>query len=514
MLVTITTRGEAAPDLSHLLHKHPGRAQSFDLSVGTAHVFYPADTATTCTAALLLEVDAIALARSKRYGADAQALSRYVNDRPYASTSMLALAIGQVFRSAMGGRSASRPERAAAPMDLELALTSVPSEVDEHGTGLATRLFAPLGWTVEETRRPLDETRPEWGDAATVGLRLRGQVRLADALRQLTVLLPVLDDAKHYWVGDDEVGMLLRRGEGWLAGHPLRELITTRSLAHQRGLVDDATTRLLGVDADLDAGVADGGRVDAGAEDGVRAGDGPGGTTPVGTAPHVDDVPAGTPLYRRRAEAVLTALADVRARTVADVGCGEGALLQHLFADRSFTTVIGTDVAPRGLARAERRLRLDDVSDEQRARVRLLQSSVTYSDDRIAGLDAVVLMEVVEHVDPERLPALEASVFEAARPGAVVVTTPNAEHNVRYEHLAPGRFRHPDHRFEWTRAEFRAWAQAVGDRHGYTVELRPVGDDDPEVGPPTQLALFRRTTSATTISDTTTSTTTATGGTA
>ncbi len=496
MLVTITTRGDAAPDLSHLLHKHPGRAQAFDLSVGTAHVFYPADTADVCTAALLLEVDAVALARSKRYGADAQALSRYVNDRPYASTSMTALAIGQVFRSAMGGRSTSRPGRAAAPMDLDIALTSVPSEVDEQGVGLATRLFAPLGWDVEEARSALDETRPEWGAATTVGLRLRGRVRLADALRQLTVLLPVLDDAKHYWVGDDEVGMLLRRGEGWLAGHPLRELITTRSLAHQRGLVEDATTRLL--DGGRDAGVVDGGTVDAGAEDGTGAPSGPGGTTPADTTPPADEVVAETPLYRRRAEAVLTALADVRAHTVADVGCGEGALLRHLFADRSFTTVIGTDVAPRELARAERRLRLDDVSDEQRARVRLLQSSVTYSDDRIAGLDAVVLMEVVEHVDPERLPALEASVFQAARPGAVVVTTPNAEHNVRYEHLAAGRFRHPDHRFEWTRAAFRAWAQAVADRHGYTAEFRPVGDDDPEVGPPTQLALFRRATPTTT----------------
>ncbi|GAA1492821.1 3' terminal RNA ribose 2'-O-methyltransferase Hen1 [Curtobacterium herbarum] len=502
MLVTITTRGDAAPDLSHLLHKHPERAQSFDLSVGTAHVFYPADTPDECTAALLLEVDAIALARSKRYGADAQALSRYVNDRPYASTSMLALAIGQVFRSAMGGRSASRPERAAEPLDLELALTSVPSEVDEHGVGLATRLFAPLGWDVEETRRPLDDTRPEWGDAATVGLRLRGRVRLADALRQLTVLLPVLDDAKHYWVGDDEVGTLLRRGEGWLAGHPLRELITTRSLAHQRSLVDDATGRLLG----LDGAAGDGGAVVGGAGD-----------TAVDEVSADDDgttAPPETPLYRRRAEAVLTALADVQAHTVADVGCGEGALLRHLFADRSFTTIIGTDVAPRELARAERRLRLDDVSDEQRARVRLLQSSVTYSDDRIAGLDAVVLMEVVEHVDPERLPALEASVFQAARPAAVVVTTPNAEHNVRFPSLAAGRFRHPDHRFEWTRDEFRRWAQAVGDRHGYTVEHRPVGDDDPEVGPPTQLALFRRHTtgSHTTTSPTTTSPTT--GGTA
>jgi 3' terminal RNA ribose 2'-O-methyltransferase Hen1 len=469
VLVTLSTRGEAAPDLSHLLHKHPGRAQSFDLSVGTAHVFYPADTAEVCTAALLLEIDAVALARSKRYGADAQALSRYVNDRPYVSTSMLALAIGQVFRSAMAGKSESRPERAAAPMDLDVALTSVPSETDAHGVGLATRLFAPLGWAVEETRRPLDDTRPEWGDARTVGLRLRGSVRLADALRQLTVLLPVLDDAKHYWVGDDEVGKLLRRGEGWLAEHPLRDLITTRSLAHQRSLVEDATSRLLGLDetsaATAGGAAATSDRTEAAAE---------------------------TPLHRRRADAVLTALADTGASTVADVGCGEGALLRHLVADRTFTTVIGTDVAPRELERAERRLHLDEASDEQRARVRLLQSSVTYSDDRIAGLDAIVLMEVVEHVDPERLPALETSVFAAARPAAVVVTTPNAEHNVRFERLAAGRFRHSDHRFEWTRDEFRAWATAVGDRHGYTTEFRPVGDDDPEVGPPTQLALFRR----------------------
>jgi 3' terminal RNA ribose 2'-O-methyltransferase Hen1 len=469
VLVTLSTRGEAAPDLSHLLHKHPGRAQSFDLSVGTAHVFYPADTAEVCTAALLLEIDAVALARSKRYGADAQALSRYVNDRPYVSTSMLALAIGQVFRSAMAGKSESRPERAAAPMDLDVALTSVPSEPDAHGVGLATRLFAPLGWAVEETRRPLDDTRPEWGDARTVGLRLRGSVRLSDALRQLTVLLPVLDDAKHYWVGDDEVGKLLRRGEGWLAEHPLRDLITTRSLAHQRSLVEDATSRLLELD-----------------ETSTATADGAAATT------DRTEAAAETPLHRRRADAVLTALADTGASTVADVGCGEGALLRHLVADRSFTTVIGTDVAPRELERAERRLHLDEASDEQRARVRLLQSSVTYSDDRIAGLDAIVLMEVVEHVDPERLPALETSVFAAARPAAVVVTTPNAEHNVRFERLAAGRFRHSDHRFEWTRDEFRAWATAVGDRHGYTTEFRPVGDDDPEVGPPTQLALFRR----------------------
>ncbi|PZF62289.1 3' terminal RNA ribose 2'-O-methyltransferase Hen1 [Curtobacterium sp. MCBD17_034] len=490
MLVTITTTGDTDPggvdalDLGHLLHKHPGRAQTFSLSVGDAHVFYPEATSERCTAALLLEVDPVGLARSRRFGGDTLALAQYVNDRPYASSSMVAVAIGQVFRTAMGGRSTSLPERSAAPMPLEVTLTSVPSELDQDGTGLATRLFAPLGWDVEEHRRLLDETHPAWGPAPTVGLTLRGTVRLGHALRHLYVLLPVLDDAKHYWVNDDEVGKLLRAGEGWLADHPLRDLITTRYLAHQRGMVVDATDRLLGVEDVVGETV------------GAATADRDGAATADREARHTPDDPAAgpdhAPLYRRRADAVMAALHDVGAHTVADLGCGEGELLMRLKADRSFTTVIGSDVSPRELARAERRLHLDEASDAERARIRLVQSSVTYLDDRIAGLDAAVLMEVVEHVDPGRLPALEVSVFAVARPGAVIVTTPNAEHNVRFPHLDAGHVRHEDHRFEWTRGAFRAWSERVAADNGYVVEYRPVGDDDAEVGPPTQMAVFRR----------------------
>jgi 3' terminal RNA ribose 2'-O-methyltransferase Hen1 len=130
--------------------------------------------------------------------------------------------------------------------------------------------------------------------------------------------------------------------------------------------------------------------------------------------------------------------------------------------------------------------------DSVRARLTLRQSSATYRDRALEGYDAIVLMEVVEHLDPDRLPALERSVFGHARPASVIVTTPNSEYNVRYERLAAGTMRHPDHRFEWTRAEFAAWAGAVGDAYGYAVELRPVGEVDDELGPPTQLALFTR----------------------
>jgi 3' terminal RNA ribose 2'-O-methyltransferase Hen1 len=189
---------------------------------------------------------------------------------------------------------------------------------------------------------------------------------------------------------------------------------------------------------------------------------------------------------------VVAALKAEGAGTVVDLGCGEGALLRLLLSDPTFTRVLGVDVSPRALDVAARRLQLDRMPERQRARLQLVQSSATYRDDRLEGFDALVLMEVVEHVDPDRLPALERSVFAHARPTAVLVTTPNAEHNVRYEFLAAGTRRHPDHRSEWTRGEFEAWAAAVATAYDYQVRFEPVGEVDPEVGPPTQLAVFRR----------------------
>lgn len=469
MLVTVTSTAPHASDLSHLLRKHPDRAQAFPLSVGTAHVFYPEVSNERCTAALLLEVDPIGLVRDKRFrGSDASTLARYVNDRPYASSSMMAVALGQVFRSAMNGTNETFPELAASPLPLEITVAAVPAR-GRDTAGLVARLFEPLGWAVDETAIPLDPEFPEWGDSVYVDLALSGVVRLSDALRQLYVLLPVLDDAKHYWVSDDEVAKLVRAGGGWLPDHPERELITRRYLAHQRSMVDAATelmastARLSGLDELQTDGVAE--------------------------QPEASRIPQ---LAAQRAETVLAALRDVGARSVADVGCGEGALLRRLIVDPAFTTIIGTDVSASVLARAERALDLRAASDRQRERVRLLQSSATYQDDRLAGLDAIVLMEVIEHVDEERLPALEASLFGAAAPGAVVVTTPNGDYNALFDSLSAGAFRHTDHRFEWSRAEFGAWANGVAERHGYVVEFRTVGQVDADHGSPTQLALFRK----------------------
>lgn len=479
MFLTIATTssglGAPAAELGFLLHKNPARPQSVDVTSGTAHVLYPEATDQACTAAVLLEIDPIALVRSgKGRAAEGFTLGQYVNDRPYAASSLLAVALGKLFRTAMNGRCDARPELAARAIELELHVPALPCR---GGAALAERLFAPLGWTVDARAVPLDPEIPEWGDSRYVDLRLTGVLRLADALNHLYVLLPVLDDAKHYWVGQDEIDKLVKAGDGWLGAHPDKELISRRYLAHRRKLTDLALERLTEVDGlSLDDDTL-------AEEDGTPA-EGDGAEVPTADAP--------VSLAVQRREAVVGVLKELSAHRVADLGCGEGQLVGLLLKDGQFDEVVATDVSARALTLAERRLHVDEMSDRKRERLRLFQSSVTYADARLTGLDAAVLMEVVEHVDPPRLPALAQAVFGAARPGAVVVTTPNSEHNVRYETLAAGAFRHPDHRFEWTREEFRGWAAEVCALYGYGVTFRAVGPDDPEVGPPTQLAVFRK----------------------
>ena len=473
MIITVSTTLEPATDLGFLLHKHPGRLQTFDLSVGAAHVFYPEATDQRCTAALLLEVDPVGLVRgsTKRPG-DAFALGQYVNDRPYAASSMLSVALTKVFRTAMTGRCDSRPELADRPIPLALHVPALPCS---GGPDLVRRLFGPLGWQVEAATVPLDPEVPRWGDSRYIDLRLNGDVRLADALNHLYVLLPVLDDAKHYWVSPDEVDKLVRAGGGWLAGHPERTLITERYLRRRGSLTRAALARLAEADDTAPETLDD---ADA----------------PPVVAPGTE---RGMSLAARRRDAVLAAVRDCGARRVGDLGCGEGSLVAALLAERGIDAIVAVDVSARTLEQAARKLHLDDMSATQRGRLELFQSALTYRDDRLTGLDAAVLMEVIEHVDLPRLAALELCVFGFAAPTSVVVTTPNVEYNVRFATLPAGDLRHRDHRFEWSRAEFARWATGVAGTYGYAVTVSGIGDEDPEVGAPSQLAVFTKTTGAT-----------------
>lgn len=460
MLLTITTTHRPATDLGFLLMKHPDNVHATELSFGRATLFYPEATEDRCTAAITLEVDAVELVRGKGSIED-----QYVNDRPYAASSLLSVALAKLLGTAMGGRSKLRQELADQAIPLEAMITPLPAR---GAADLLTTLFEPLGYLVEADAIPLDPAHPEWGDSPYVSLKLSGQARLATLLTHLFVLIPVLDNSKHYYVGEAEVEKLLRKGEGWLEAHPARELIVRRYLRGFGGLVRKANAQL---DERVEAEDAEEHAQRDSAEEAIEK--------PIR-------------LNDQRMERVAGLIRELGAASVLDLGCGEGRLLRELLKVPGLTRITGVEVAPRVLAGAGDRLKLDHMPDMKRQRIELLQGSLVYRDDRLKGFDAAAVIEVIEHMEAERLPAFEAAVFGHARPGAVIVTTPNREYNALFESMKRDAMRHPDHRFEWTRAEFRHWAESVGLAHGYVVRFDGIGNEDATHGHPTQIAVFTR----------------------
>jgi 3' terminal RNA ribose 2'-O-methyltransferase Hen1 len=464
MLLTITATQYPATELGYLLHKHPGRCQSYDLSFGRAHVFYPEATDDRCSACLLLDVDPVGIVRGK--GSAEGPLSQYVNDRPYVSSSFLSVAIAQVYGSALQGRCKERAGLASTPIPLSARMSVIPVR---GGETFLRSVFEPLGYTVEAERHVLDEQFPAWGDGPYFSVTVSKTTALSELLTHLYVLIPVFDSQKHYFVGDDEMEKLLEKGKGWLGQHPAREEITRRYLKFQPSLYRQALARLVDDEQPGETEAADA------ASDQAKV---------------IRD--ENLSLNEQRVGAVMAAIRACGAKRVLDLGCGEGKLLRELLKDRQFAEIVGMDVSIRSLETARDRLKLDRLADQQASRIRLIHGSLMYRDRRLEGFDAAAVVEVIEHLDPPRLAAFERAVFEFARPETVVVTTPNREYNVTWENVGAERLRHPDHRFEWTRSEFQCWADGIAGRFGYSVRFVPVGPVDEAAGAPTQMAVFNR----------------------
>ncbi|GHV33332.1 3' terminal RNA ribose 2'-O-methyltransferase Hen1 [Synergistales bacterium] len=457
MLLSITYTGRNASDLGYLLYKNPNRCpQTFELSFGKARVFYPELSEERATAALLLDIDPLDLAKGKN---DSLGLFDYVNDRPYVSSSFMSVAISKVFGTAMTGRADARQELSDSPLELSADITMLPCNAGDADFDMVARVFTPLGYDVNYVKFVLDEQFPEWGDSRYVNLSLRGHVRLRDLLRHIYVLLPVFDRYKHYWVGDDEVEKLLRVGGAWLADHPERKYIADRYLRRQRGLVSEYFARL---DED-------------------------------NPEPQPEEPTEREPsLNEQRLNAVYAALKASGARKVIDIGCGEGRLLNLLLKDGQFTGITGMDVSCSSLKRAWLRLKLENASVHTTERITLFQSSITYKDKRVQGFDAASVVEVVEHLDMARLDIFERALFGCAKPRVIVLTTPNRDYNAVYEKLPSGETRHKDHRFEWSRGEFSNWAEMVCARYGYRVKISGIGAESEDFGQPTQMGVFEK----------------------
>lgn len=452
MLLTVTSKTAPARDLGHLLRKHPDQMQSFSLPFGTAHVFYPRADDAECTAALLLDIDPVGLVRGRGGAGESGLVDAYVNDRPYAASSFLSVAIARVYGAALGGR--SKPEELASR---ELELEAVLSPVRSPDASWPERLFGPLGYDVKQSAL---------GDYYSK-LRIAGTTTLQRLLAHVYVLVPVMDGDKHYWVGEEEVEKLFRFGADWLNSHPERELITSRYLARAPKLARAAVARL----ASLDDSAPD--------------------TPDSRRAVREEELERPLRLQDRRIAAVMESLRACGAASIADVGCGEGDLLVALVREPQVSRIIGTDVSVRELERAKSRLDRANMLSSKRDSIELFQSSALYADSRLQNLDAITLLEVIEHIDEPRLDSLERAIFGFARPRFVVISTPNSEYNVRFPKLESGEYRHPDHRFEWTRAQFDAWCKSIEERFGYQPAFGEIGDNDPTVGSPTQMAVFQ-----------------------
>ena len=478
MLLTITAEGENAAALSFLLHKHPDKLQQVELSVGVASIFYPECGKEKVTAALLLDIDPIGMVRNaKNFAGKDFLLGQYVNDRPYVASSFMSSAISKAFSSAMNGSCKEHPEFIDMPLALTAKISVLPAP--RGGELLIKRLFEPLGYTVEAERHLLDTQFSEWGYGKYFTLTLKNTLALKDLLWHLYVLIPVLDNEKHYFITQNEVEKLLQKGKGWLEQHPEREIIVSRYLINLKSLVRSAFEVLQAVE---DGIIPD---TDNEAEqDELRKIEDP-------AAAHTQlQKVKKERLHDIRLRLVAEKLKQSGAASVIDLGCGDGKLLRLLLKEKQFTRIAGTDVSYSELEKSQDKLHWNEMPEKQRERLSLFQSSLTYRDKRFSGFDAVAVVEVIEHLDPNRLPALEKSLFTYAKPQTIVLTTPNREYNVRYENLSAGKVRHSDHRFEWTRSEFEAWAERVARENNYTVAFFPVGEEEKNIGAPSQMAVF------------------------
>ncbi len=462
MLLNITTTHQPATDLGYLLHKHPDRLQSVDLAIGKAHIFYPESSEEQTTVSLLLDVDPIDMVRGGRnLSGKGFSLGQYVNDRPYVASSFMSVAIAKAFSTAMKGQCKKCPELEGVEMPFEVKLSVLPAP--KGGELLIRKMFEPLGYELELERHILDDKFEQWGKSKYYTLTLKHKITLQALLSHLYVLIPALDNDKHYYVSQNEIEKLLAKGKGWLADHPEKEQITKRYLFNLHSLSRQALSLL---------------NEDSAEEE-------------TSTDLAKEAIKRKETLHQKRLALVLEKLKETGATKVLDLGCGEGKLIRMLLKEKQFSKITGMDVSYQELSKCKERLYWDELAPKQKERIDLFQGALTYQDKRLEGFDAAAIVEVIEHLDENRLQSFERVVFECAQPKTVILTTPNSEYNVLFENMEANTMRHTDHRFEWTRKEFQDWANQVAKNNNYSVQFFPIGEEAENVGAPSQMAIFK-----------------------
>jgi len=459
MILNITTTTFPAKNLGFLLHKNPDNFKSVKLSIGKAHIFYPEASDERTTVSLLLDINPMELAKSKKnIIRKGFSLAQYVNDRPYVASSFMSVALAKAFSTAMNGTCKNKPELVDEKMDFEVEISVLHSP--RGGDNLIKRLFLPLGYELEIKKYLLDEKFESWGEANYYTLKLRNKIKLKELLSHLYVLIPVLDNDKHYFVSSAEIEKLLTKGKGWLENHPEMEIIAKRYMIGLKSLSKEVIEKL------YEGNESYKNLLNLAKKE----------------KKYLNDI---------RLDSVFNELVQNKIYSVIDIGCGEGKLIQKLIKSSQFNKIAGMDVSYKELLKAKARMFFDEMAPRQKSRIDLFHGSIVYKDERLRIYQAATVIEVIEHLDEEKLHIFEKVLFEYTNPEFIIITTPNIEFNETYKKINKQDLRHHDHRFEWTREEFQSWSEKLAKKYNYNIEFKNVGESIKDIGSPTQMGIFK-----------------------
>ncbi|MGE6488602.1 3' terminal RNA ribose 2'-O-methyltransferase Hen1 [Paenisporosarcina sp. NPDC076898] len=445
MQLSIQASGDNVQAISYLLSKNPNNLYERNHKGHLVRLFYSKFTETELEVTIFVTPDPIELVKNNSNSYD---ITHYINDREFAVSSIFCSFI----RSALGTALNGQPKEEHLmwvnhPFSFNFEFGPVVSSLSDEKL---MNLFEPIGYEVTINRPEIEYSFPIKTKSSARYLSIKGMKTLQEGLRHLFVLIPVIDNYKHYFIDEKEIEKLERYGEGWLDQHPLRDLIYRQALRFKEiySLVENSSKDEKKVE-------------------------------PV----------KKVRLNELRYEKIVNTVSQMKPRSVIDFGSGEGKLSVQLGFVEGITEILA--VEPSEAASLKALERFNKVKNKEKFVIpELLWGSLFYYDERLKDKDVIILCEVIEHIDETRLPKAMDTLLDDYQPPALIITTPNREYNELYdmeEHL-----RHNDHRFEWTRAEFRQWCTERNHSNDYELQFDGIGEEHASHGFPTQMCIFKR----------------------
>lgn len=456
MQLAIKATGEGAKMLSFLLSKNPQNLYDRMEKGYRVRLTYTVFSDSEVEALIFVTPDPVELVKNSP---DTYEITQYINDREFVVSSIFC----SNTRSALGTALNGRPKEEYldwAKHAFQLTIGFGPVATDLPDAAIKN-LFEPLGYQTEIERGRADYNFQFKERSSARFINLQSKVTLQNALQHLFVLIPVLDDYRHYFIDEREIEKLERYGEGWLADHPLKELIIKRTLrfrelidqmvlnSHQTELINEAVT----------------------------------------PEPNISSQPV-VRLNKLRYQRLVKIIEDLAAReSIVDFGAGEGKLSVRLGFIPGVKEILAVEPTEKEQLRALKRFSEASRKDDFIAPTPVW-GSLFYYDEQLCGKDVMILSEVIEHIDESRLPRVMDTILGSYKPQVLLITTPNAEYNPVYQ-MEEG-IRHKDHRFEWSRAEFAEWTYCLARNYAYEVQIDGIGEEAEGYGHPSQLAILTR----------------------